>query len=194
MGKTEQLCLELMDFFKGDAKRIQHYIKVHSLAALIGKGEGLDEKTQFILETAALVHDMGIVVAEAKYGKETGALQEQEGPAAAEELLTRLGYEEAVVKRVSYLVGHHHTYSHIDGVDYQILVEADFLVNFHEEGMEKEQILTVKKNVFRTETGLQVLKKMYGIEEPPKLSETWAQDGLSELEDFIESQGVYIRQ
>lgn len=26
------------------------------------------------------------------------------------------------------------------------------------------------------------------------LSETWAEDALAELEDFIESQGIYIRQ
>ena len=26
------------------------------------------------------------------------------------------------------------------------------------------------------------------------LSETWAQDALQDLEDFIESQGIYIRQ
>ena len=29
---------------------------------------------------------------------------------------------------------------------------------------------------------------------PAQLSETWAQDGLQELEDFIEAQGIYIRQ
>ena len=34
-----------------------------------------------------------------------------------------------MIRRVEYLVGHHHTYKDIDGLDYQILVEADFLVN-----------------------------------------------------------------
>lgn len=27
-----------------------------------------------------------------------------------------------------------------------------------------------------------------------ELSETWAEDALAELDDFIESQGIYIRQ
>ncbi|MDO5337182.1 MAG: hypothetical protein Q4E89_06940 [Eubacteriales bacterium] len=31
-------------------------------------------------------------------------------------------------------------------------------------------------------------------QEPESLSETWAQDALAELDDFIESQGIYIRQ
>lgn len=30
--------------------------------------------------------------------------------------------------------------------------------------------------------------------EEPKLSETWAQDALGDLEDWIEEQGIYIRQ
>lgn len=55
-----------------------------------------------------------------------------------------LCFSPKVTERVSYLVGHHHTYDHIDGMDYQILVEADFLVNFNEnvnEGMEVENVL-----------------------------------------------------
>lgn len=41
---------------------------------------------------------------------------------------------------MEYLVGHHHTYKDIDGLDYQILVEADFLVNYFEDGLDKEHI------------------------------------------------------
>lgn len=47
-----------------------------------------------------------------------------------------LCFSPKVAERVSYLVGHHHTYDHIDGMDYQILVEVDFLVNFNENGTE----------------------------------------------------------
>ena len=46
-----------------------------------------------ILEAAAYVHDIGIKVAEEKYGKCTGKLQEQEGPAVAREMLEKLGFE-----------------------------------------------------------------------------------------------------
>jgi hypothetical protein len=41
-------------------------------------------------------------------------------------MLGRLGFGAALVERVCYLVGHHHTYTNIDGPDYQILVEAGF--------------------------------------------------------------------
>ena len=124
----ETLYREMMAYDAGDPARIQHFVKVHSFAQAIGKAEKLEEEVQFILECAALVHDIGIKPAEAKYGKSDGKFQEQEGPAEAEKMMRVLGFEEAVIERVSYLVGHHHTYTNIDGMDYQILVEADFLV------------------------------------------------------------------
>ena len=64
-----------------------------------------------------------------------------------------------------YLVGHHHTYKNIEGMDYQILVEADFLVNLYEEGVKKEAALAARENIFRTKTGVWTLNTMFGLEE-----------------------------
>ena len=58
--KLEQLYWKMTEWFAGDPKRIQHFVKVHSFAELIGKGEQLEEQEQFVLEGAALVHDIGI--------------------------------------------------------------------------------------------------------------------------------------
>lgn len=60
----DRLFLAMIHFDKGDAKRIQHFTKVHSYARLIGRKENLDEDSLFTLETAAYVHDIGIPVAE----------------------------------------------------------------------------------------------------------------------------------
>lgn len=79
------------------------------------------------------MHDIGIHQAEARYGSSNGKYQEELGPAEARNLLEQLHVAETDIDRVCYLVGHHHTYSHIDGLDYQILVEADFLVNLYED-------------------------------------------------------------
>lgn len=95
--------------------------------------EGLSADLQEITEVAALVHDIGIHRAEALYGSSAGKYQEELGPAEAEALLRTLNAPSALTARVSYLVGHHHTYTNIDGLDYQILVEADFLVNLYED-------------------------------------------------------------
>ncbi len=193
MGRLNNLCKKMIKFYRGDPARIQHFLKVHSFAQLIGQEEGLDEKTMYILEAAAYVHDIGIRPSIEKYGKENASLQEKEGPAEAEKMMRELGFEPDVIERVSYLVGHHHTYSNIDGMDYQILVEADFLVNYYENQMKEETIRKSVSKIFRTETGKHIAEEMFYPEEFV-MSETWAQDGLQELDDFIESQGIYIRQ
>lgn len=165
------LTLEMIKFYQGDPKRIQHFLKVHSFARLIGEGESLDEETLFTLEAAALVHDIGIKPAEEKYGSCEGKLQEQEGPAPAREMLTVLGFEPKIIDRVCYLVGHHHTFDPVDGLDYRILLEADMLVNLYEDCLwesdfipSPETVEAALKNVFRTDTGTKLCKTMYNIQ------------------------------
>ena len=80
-------------------------------------------------------------------------------------MLGRLHFDEKIIRRVSYLVGHHHTYDQIDGLDYQILVEADFLVNLYEDGVTKEAVMHAYNKIFRTEHGKRICAEMFGIEE-----------------------------
>ena len=47
------------------------------------------------------------------------------------------GFDAELIDRISYLIAHHHTVTGIDGMDYQILIEADFLVNAAEKGLGK---------------------------------------------------------
>ena len=166
MTPTQTLALAMIDYNNGDPKRIQHTTKVHAYASMIGRIEGLDEETLFILESAALVHDIGIRASEQKYGHQTGKLQEQEGPAVAREMLTRLGgYSERQIERICWLVGHHHTYHVCEDLDYQILIEADFIVNLYEDNESPHAIRAVRKNIFRTGSGTKMLETMFGINE-----------------------------
>ena len=155
----------MIDYYKGDPKRIQHFTKVHSYARLIGIGEELDDASLFILEAAAYTHDIGIRVAEEKYGRCDGKLQEQEGPIIAQKMLSQLGFENYIVERICFLIGHHHTYDNIDGLDYQILVEADFLVNLYEDDAGNRAIDKAYKRIFKTETGKKIFRLMFGYEE-----------------------------
>ena len=158
-----KLHLAMINLYKGDAKRIQYFCKVHSYAKLIAESENVDRNTLYILEAAALVHDIGIHCCEEKYGACTGKLQEKEGPAIAEKLLSELGFDEDVTGRVKYLVAHHHTYNNIDGMDYQILVEADFLVNIYEDELSEAVAEQAYNNIFRTETGRRLCREMFGL-------------------------------
>ena len=154
----------MIDLYRGDAKRIQHFCKVHSYAKLIAETERVDKKCLFILEAAALTHDIGIHVCEEKYGDCNGKLQEKEGPEIAKKLLKKLGFAEDVSERVQYLIAHHHTYDNIDGMDYQILVEADFLVNIMEDNLSKEAALSAYNRIFKTACGKKICLEMFGLE------------------------------
>lgn len=79
-----KLFLEMTSYFKSDQKRINHFIKVHSFAKLIGEEENLDKETMFILETSALTHDIGIKKGEELYSRNDGKIQEKLGPDEAE--------------------------------------------------------------------------------------------------------------
>lgn len=159
----EKLICQMIAWNSGDPRRIQHFLKVHALARLIGIMEGVNAYTQYVLETAAVVHDIGIRVCEEKYGSCDGKLQEQEGGAPAREMLAALGYSETVIDRVAYLVEHHHTCTEIRGLDQQILAEADLLVNFAEDGVSAEEIRRTGEQIFRTETGIGLLREMYTV-------------------------------
>ena len=162
-----RLALRMTEYERGVPHRVQHFLKVHSFACLIAGEEGLPEAARLTLEAAALVHDIGIRPSLERYGRETGPLQEQEGPPAARRMLEELGFPPEVTERVCFLVGHHHTYQGIDGADYQILVEADFLVNFLESGMGPEAIRSVRDGIFRTKTGIRLLDAMFLPEDRP---------------------------
>ena len=112
-----------------------------------------------------MLHDCGIKPGELKYGADHahGHVQEVEGPPEAEKMLKALDFAPADIERICYLIGHHHTYTNMDGLDYQILVEADFLVNMYEGNSSKETIANVMKNIFRTKTGLEICKDMFAM-------------------------------
>lgn len=158
-----RLHLAMIDLYAADAKRIQHFCKVHSYAKLIAEAEKVDEKTLFIIEVAALTHDIGIHFCEEKYGNCDGKLQEKEGPAIAKNLLKKLKFDDKVSERVQFLIAHHHTYDNIDKIDWQIIVEADFLVNMFENGVSKPAVQNAYDKIFKTAVGKEICKNMFGI-------------------------------
>lgn len=159
-----RLIQAMVEYDGGDVPRIQHFMKVHDFAVTIAQLEGVDEETVFILETAAILHDIGIHVSEQKYGNCNGKHQEEEGPAEARKLLAQVeGYTPEQIERVCFLIAHHHTYKNVEDIDWQILLEADFLVNAYEDHMAMDGVKTFEEKVFKTRTGKHLLETMVGI-------------------------------
>lgn len=158
-----KLTMEMIEYYTGDPKRIQHFLKVHEFAKLIAADENLDEKTRLTIEAAAIVHDVGIKIGEKLYGVCTGKHQEQLGPPMAKRMLTDAGFPSDITERACYLVGHHHTYTDIDGIDLQILIEADFIVNLYENETSMDGIVSAYNDIFKTESGKLLCRQMFKI-------------------------------
>ncbi len=159
--KTSIIINEMISYYAKDPRRVNHFLKVFSFAKSIGELEKLNEETQDILEVAAIMHDIGIKISEEKYDSCAGNYQEIEGPPIAREMLLKFKFDEKFINRVCYLIGHHHTYSKIDEIDYQILIEADFLVNIYEDEIKSSQIESVKEKYFKTKVGIEFLTNLY---------------------------------
>jgi HD superfamily phosphodiesterase len=152
---------KMVGYFGHDTKRINHALKVYAFAQIISSCENLDAGMQETLLYTAVLHDIGIVEAERKYNSSSGKYQQIEGPAIARQILAACGVPAPVIDRVCFITGNHHTYTKIDGPDFQILVEADFLVNIFEDAMGREAAESVGARIFKTEAGKHLLRTMY---------------------------------
>lgn len=159
--KTSTIINEMISYYAKDPRRVNHFLKVFSFAKSIGELENLDQEIQYILEISAIMHDIGIKISEEKYNSSAGNYQEIEGPPVARTILSNLSFTNDQIDRICYLIGHHHTYSNINGSDYQILIEADFLVNIYEDQIEIPQIKSIKEKYFKTKTGTDILTNLY---------------------------------
>ena len=161
MIPVEQIMRAAILYDGNDARRIQHFQKVYCFAKVIGQGEKLSERDQYILEVAAVLHDIGIHASEEQYQDTSGMHQELLGPPIARNILEREGVQPDLIDRICYLIGHHHTYENVDGVDYQILIEADFFVNAYEDALSQQAKQKMFEKIFRTETGKTLFLSMY---------------------------------
>ncbi|MCR5795402.1 MAG: phosphohydrolase [Solobacterium sp.] len=160
--KIEEIMVKMIRQAGGNHDDISHFLKVHSFAHTIGLLEGLDARTQYTLEAAAIVHDIACPLCRVKYGNTDGRNQEIESEPLLREFFKDTDIDKDIIERVIFLVTHHHTYTGVDGIDWQILLESDFLVNGHESEKYRNRVQEFRKNIFKTKAGLLLLDKMFG--------------------------------
>ncbi|MGQ9474121.1 MAG: HD domain-containing protein [Candidatus Caldatribacteriaceae bacterium] len=153
----------LRKVFAEDPEMITHTEQVFYYAESIAQDLGIEGKGRRIVQLAALLHDVGIVEAFRKYGSREGKYQHMEGPPLARKIMEEFGETQEVVDRVVFLVGHHHDLSSVDGCDFQILVEADMLVNLanEKEKMSAEELPQFINSFFRTSKGRWFAEEKY---------------------------------
>ena len=154
---------KMLDASEGSIHDIDHFLRVWAYAKTIGELENIGEDTQFILEAAALVHDIACPSLRARFGCCDGKLQETEGMPMARELLAEFDIPSDKLDRIVFLVGHHHTLTGIDGIDYQILIESDAIANLSEGNASKEKVINTKEHIFKTASGKALLESVFQI-------------------------------
>ena len=155
------LMQKMIAYSDGNLHDIAHFIKVHSYARTIGIQEELLDYEQETVELAAIIHDIACPLCRIKYGNTNGKHQEEESAPLVREILEGIDIPEAMADRINYLVSHHHTYTNVDGIDYRILLEADFLVNADESNMSADAILNARSSFYETKTGIALLDSIY---------------------------------
>jgi predicted metal-dependent HD superfamily phosphohydrolase len=164
-GMTGQAISEMIKLYGSDTRRINHSLKVLGFARCIADSEGLTDNMKDVVELAAVLHDIAIRHCEQKYGSCEGKLQEREGPAIALPVLERCGASPTISERVQYIIAHHHTYIDVDGIDYQIIIEADFLVNRDEANVSHEAFVNFYYKHFKTQAGKEIARHIFGVEQ-----------------------------
>ena len=125
--------------------------------------EHLDPETQYILELAAVVHDIACPLRREKYGNTDGKNQERESDPLVRQFLSETDLTKDQIDRVAFLVSHHHTLTGMHGADYQILIEADYIANAAEKAYSRENIENFISKVMKTESGKRITRSVFGI-------------------------------
>lgn len=157
----EKIIEEMKEVFKEIPFGIEHTLKVLQNAEDIMEGENIQEEKE-VIRIVAILHDIGAVEAQRKYGSIDGVYQEKEGPAVARKILEKVGYNKNV-DRICFIIGNHHTPSKIDGIDFQIQWEADLLENLTVMDKQKQQqeIRKCIEDNFKTNTGRKIAYKRF---------------------------------
>ena len=158
---VSEVIKKMVAYSEGNLHDINHFMKVYAYAKTIAEGENLNPELQKLVEVTAVVHDIACPLCRVKYGNTNGKHQEEESAALLEEFFKDSDLPKEFTDRVSYIVSHHHTIDGIDGIDYQIMIEADYLVNADESNFSGNNVRNMLEKVFKTETGKFLLKSMY---------------------------------
>ena len=152
---------KMIAYSNGDRHDIDHLIRVWTFARVIGEGDWLDTETQFVLEAAAITHDIACPLCRVKYGYTNGKYQEREGEALVRRFFADSDLPREQIERIVWLVGHHHSFAEIGCMDHQILLEADFLANAAENGYSLKKRQFFEERFLKTESGARLLHALF---------------------------------
>jgi len=157
---ADELIADMKAVFGDDRKRIDHALNVLGFADRIRAVEGGDV---VVIQAAAVLHDIGIHEAERKNGSAAGRYQEMEGPAIAAGILYKHDVDEDRVAHVIRIIANHHSARDIDTLEFRVLWDADWLLNFPERFSEASAADCADRiqEIFKTDTGREIALSLF---------------------------------
>lgn len=148
----EKLLQFLIEHFNTDIKRIEHAKKVLKYAEDILMTEGGDSH---IVIPAAILHDVGI--------KENAEDHERAGSDIARKLLFKHGFQKEHIDEICDIILRHHSPDKAGRKNFEIVYDADRLVNFKDEtyNQDKRDIEIKIDSGFLTSSGKELARKVY---------------------------------
>lgn len=149
---SDILIEEMRKVFGDDQKRINHTLEVLKYAEQILLVEGGEP---LIVKAAAVLHDIGIHKAQSKHGSTAGEFQELEGSIIAREILAKHGVDLESTEHICQIIANHHSAKNIDTIEFRIIWDADWLVNFPEQYPDADKKKTEESidKIFKTKEG-----------------------------------------
>jgi len=156
---VSKLTCKMIKYFS-DRRFVEHALKVYSYAYTIAELEGIKGDELLTIQCAAILHDIGIPNAIKIHGSGKGPFQEKEGALLVPEFAGLADIPEALIPKITWLVGNHHTHEKSgEDILLQILMEADYLVNLSE-SPDRYKLDDVK-DFFKTKTGKEYLSCLF---------------------------------
>jgi len=156
----DRVAVEMKRYYRNDFKRIGRTGRVARYAERIGKAE---KGNLAVILSAAYLHDIGSVAAERTHGSGAPEPEEGQGPAAAREILAKLGAREELIDEVCDIIARHGRLRSGESVNFKVVYDAGVLENLDEENkngaLDAGQLAERIEHSFLTAAGRQTARE-----------------------------------
>ena len=156
----DRVAVEMKRYYRSDFKRIGRASRVARYAERIGKAE---KGNLAVILSAAYLRGIGSAAAERTHGSEAPEDVEAQGPAAARDILAKLGAREELIAEVCDIIARPGHLRSGESVNFQVVHDADALETLDEENkngaLDADQLAERIEDSFLTAAGRQAARE-----------------------------------
>ena len=104
MKTVKEIARDMAYYSKGNLHDIDHFLRVWGYARDIADGECLSKRERYVLEVAAITHDIACPLCREKYGNTDGKNQEREGAVLVRTFLRDAGIPDDLLESTAQTI------------------------------------------------------------------------------------------